>query len=184
MAERLRNRSPAFICQLCGQAIESLVDATIADAGMAHVLCVDTQQAPPLTPDERSHLIRICWDHEIAVCSVCDRKYRMDQMLADLFRRRYDLCPFCRVDLVPSIRRHIAECAIIRTQDPQWQAEVRETLARATATRKQSGQLRDASELARVESEVLLKKVREAAVAARQAQQESERVKREPPDGK
>jgi len=38
-----------------------------------------------------------------------------------------------------------------------------------------------ASELARVESEVLLARVREVAEAARQAQQESEGVKREPP---
>src|SRR5262245_55814749 len=124
--ERPRNRPTVFICQLCGKAIESLVDAIIADSRMAHVLCVDTLQAPQLTPDERSHLIRICWDHAIALCPVCDRKYRVDQMVADLFRRRYDLCPLCRVDLVPSIRRHIAECATIRVQDPRWQADAQE----------------------------------------------------------
>ena len=140
-------------------------------------------ELPPnrLSDDERSRLIRICWDHEVAVCGTCSREYRLNEMGADLFSGQYYLCPFCQVDLVPSIRRHITECAGIRPEDPQWQAGVRETLTCARETRKTGGQLQDASELARVESEVLQARAQETAEAARQAQRDAQRIKREPP---
>ena len=110
--------------------------------------------------------------------------FRPAEMGADLASNYYNLCPTCRVSLAPSIRRHIAECSVILHADPRWQAEVLSALERACAARKTSGQLRDASELTRVESEILRSKVREAAEAARRAKEEAERVKRERPGGK
>src|SRR5262245_45307045 len=115
------------------------------------------------------------------MCPVCSRTYRIIEMGADLFSDGYHLCPFCRVDLTPSVRQHIADCSRIRLNDPWWQANTREALARARETRKASQQVRDAAELARVESEVLKTRSREAAEAARQAQQDAKRVKRESP---
>src|SRR5262245_22133307 len=175
---------PHFVCRLCGHLITAIADTSISDAGVAHGLCIDGRSVDPLTPDERSRLIRICWHHEVALCGICKRRFRPSEMSADLFNGRYNLCPFCRVGLAPSIRHHIAGCAVILHADAKWQAEVRETLERASATRKASGQLRDTSELTRIESEVLQSKVREAAEAARRAQEEAERVKRETPGGK
>src|SRR5262245_28431470 len=182
--ERPRGRPPMLVCQLCGHTITTIADASVSEAGVAHALCLEGLSVDPLSPDERSRLIRMCWHHEVALCGVCKRRFRPPEMCADLSSGRYNLCPFCRVGLAPSIRHHIAGCAVILHADPKWQAAVRETLERACATRKASGQLRDASELARVESEVLQAKVRAAAEAARQAQQESERIKRAPPPAK
>ena len=99
----------------------------------------------------------------------------------DLLTGRYCFCPFCRADLVWSVRQHIVDCAVVSQNDPRWQAEVREALRRARETRKASQQLHDAVELTRIESEVLLSKARQAAEGARQAQQDAERVKRESP---
>src|SRR5262249_23948927 len=132
----------------------------------------------PLSDNERSRLIRVCWDHEVAVCGVCARSYRVNEMGADLFRDQDSVCPFCRVDLTSSVRQHIAHCATVQHADPQWQATTRELLARAHDMRKLSQQLRDASELARVESEALQVRAREVGQAARRAQKDSERIKR------
>jgi len=182
--EQPRGRPPMLVCQLCGHTITTIVDASVSEAGVAHALCLEGLSVDPLSPDERSRLIRVCWHHEVALCGVCKRRFRPPEMSADVFNGRYNLCPFCRVGLAPSIRHHIAGCAVILHADAKWQAEVRETLERASATRKASGQLRDASELSRIESEVLQSKVREAAEAARRAREEAERVKRETPGGK
>jgi len=176
---------PHFVCRLCGHLITAIADTSISDAGVAHGLCIDGRSVDPLTPDERSRLIRICWHHEVALCGIGNRMFRPAEMSADLSSGYYNFCPSCRVSLAPSIRRHIAECPVILHADPQWQAAVRDTLERACATRKLSGQLRDASEVTRVESEVLLSKARQAAEGARQAQEDARRVKRsEPPTGK
>src|SRR5262245_58291562 len=74
---------------------------------MDHVLCADVEPTAPLTPDERSDLIRIGWDHEIALCPGYSRKFRATDMGTDSFSRGYHFCLFCRVDLVRSIRRHV-----------------------------------------------------------------------------
>ena len=181
--ERSRDGPPIFACRLCSEAITSAVDAVVFASGVAHALCVDPGPTAPLTPDERSRLIRTCRNHTVAKCPVCSRTYRIIEMGTDLSSDRYHLCPTCRVDLTRSIRQHIADCSVIRLNDPWWQADTREALTRAHATRKASQQLRDASELARIESEVLLRKLRDAADAARLTKEESERIKREWPGG-
>jgi hypothetical protein len=63
-------------------------------------------------------------------------------MGADLFSGRYHLCPFCRVDLTPSIRRHIEKCALIRVEDPRWQDEAREATEAALRAREDSRRIK------------------------------------------
>src|SRR5262245_57972496 len=178
--EEPRDR-PNLVCRLCGHLITAIDDMSTSDAGVAHVLCIEGYSVDPLAPDERSRLIRICWNHEVAVCPGCSRTYRMNQLGTDVFSDRYHLCPFCGVDLSLSIRQHIADCSVIRLNDPWWQADTREALTRAHQTRKNSRQLRDASELTRIVSEVLRDRVQDTTESARQAQLETERIKREPP---
>src|SRR5262249_8120852 len=143
-----------FLCRLCGRSIQTVSDLFITALGVTHIACLERECADPLTDGEESRLIRLCWDHEVAVCGVCGRKYRIHELGADPFHERFQLCPICRVDLTPSVRQHIADCSRIRLNDPWWQANTREALARARETRKASQQVRDAAELARVESEV------------------------------
>src|SRR5262245_14286630 len=182
--QRHRGSTPTIRCHECGEGIWTVADLIVEDAGAVHVACLMRRTVSQLTNDEGSRLIRNCWDHEVACCPLCSRKYRVNEMGSDLVRRQYHYCPFCRVDLTWSVRQHIAACAVIRQNDPRWQAEAREALAHAREVRKVSSQLRDASEVARIESDVLQTRARETAEAARQAQQESERVKREPPSAK
>ena len=77
-----------------------------------------------LSPEERRILIRYCWDHRIAVCSVCEGTYKLDQLGAELLGlySSWDLCPPCRIPLVDSIRAHMAACTTLRVQT----AEARE----------------------------------------------------------
>jgi len=179
--QRHRGSTPTIRCHECGEGIWTVADLIVEDAGAVHVACLMRRTVSQLTNDERSRLIRHCWDHEVACCPLCSRKYRVNEMGSDLVGGEYHFCPFCRVDLTWSIRQHIAACAVIRQNDPHWQAEVREALAHAREVRKVSSQLRDTSELTRVTSEVLQRQARIAAVAARRAAEESERIKREPP---
>jgi hypothetical protein len=103
---------------------------------------------------------------------------------ADLLSNRYNLCPFCRLDLTWSIRQHIAVCGVVRVADPQWQAEAGEALVRARELKKASEQLHDTTELTRLESEVHQARARHVGDAARQAKDDSRRIKRsEPPTG-
>jgi len=84
----------------------------------------------------------------------------------------------CRVGLPWSFRQHIAVCAVVRQNYHRWQAPVPETLTHARETREASQQLRDATELTRVESDGHIANAKQAGEGARQAPQESERVKR------
>src|SRR5262245_20024093 len=186
MADRQRPRgsTPTIRCLECGEGIWTVADLIVEDTGAVHVACLMRRTLAQLTDDERSRLIRNCWDHEVA-CPLCRRKYRVNEMGSDLVRRQFHFCPFCRVDLTWSIRQHMEACMVVRQNDPQWKARWREALAHARETRKASQQLSDTSELTRVTSEVLLSRAREAAKAARQAQLDAERVKRsEPRTGK
>src|SRR5262245_20999954 len=187
MADRQRPRgsTPTIRCHECGEGIWTVADLIVEDTGAAHVACLMRRTVAQLTDDERSRVIRNCWDHEVAVCGLCSRKYRLTEMGSDLVRGQYHFCPFCRLDLTWSLRQHIAACAVIRQNDPGWQAEAREALAHAREVRKVSSQLRDVSEVARIESEVLQARARRTSQAARQAQLDAERAKRsEPTPGK
>ena len=180
--------APTVLCHLCGEGIWKAAELVLDGGRAAHFACWERHAVVPLTDDERSRLVRTCWDHEVAFCGACSRKYRITEMgsdlISDLIRREHLFCPFCRVDLTWSIRQHIAACAVIRQNDPRWQAEAREALAHAREVRKLSSQLLDASELARVTSEELQRRARITAVAARRAAEEAERIKRERPGGK
>src|SRR5262245_31898104 len=186
MADHQQSRpaAPTVLCRLCGEGIWTVEELVLAGLGAAHATCLERSADDDLTDVERSRLIRNCSDHPVAACEACHREYRITEMGNDMLGGRYYFCPFCRVDLVWSVRKHIVECAVISQNDPRWQAEVREALAHAREVRKVSSQLRDTSELARVTSEELQRRARITAVAARRAAEESERIKRERPGGK
>jgi hypothetical protein len=77
-----------------------------------------------LMPDERVLLARYCNDHPVAVCQQCSEALKFDQMGADVFMGKRDLCPRCRADLTAVLREHLAECTLMR-------AQARETRERA-----------------------------------------------------
>jgi hypothetical protein len=119
-----------FPCRLCGWRIETVAELFVTAFGITHIVCMERAGIDPLTNDERRRLARLCRGHEVAVCGVCGRQYRVNEMASDSSRGRHDLCPFCGIDLTPAIRQHIADCSVIRLNDPWWQANTRGALAR------------------------------------------------------
>ena len=81
----------------------------------------------PLTPDEHARAIRCCFDHEVAECQSCRRRYRLTELAADAAPRDRGLrCPSCGQRLGASVRKHLAICFVVRVGDPRWQAAFRE----------------------------------------------------------
>jgi hypothetical protein len=71
-----------------------------------------------LSPEERRLLVRYCWDHQIAVCSVCEGTYKLDELGAEMLGlySSSELCSRCRIPLVDSIRAHMASCTVMGVQ--------------------------------------------------------------------
>jgi hypothetical protein len=181
--EPSRKCAPAFICRLCRQEIGEADKSVLVGLSAAHATCLERSATDDLTDVERSRLIGLCWDHPVAVCDACSRGYRITGMGSDMVIGRYWLCLSCRADLVWSIRQHIATCAVVRQNDPVWQEDVREVLAKAREMGQ--SQLLNASELIMIESEILRSKARQTTDVARLAQKKSRRIKRSgPPPGK
>jgi hypothetical protein len=144
----LRERSKAILCRLCRQAIQTAQQLVLVDSEAAHAVCLE-RSASYLSENERSRLVCLCSNHEVARCATCSRTYRISEMDTDVSRRHPHFCPLCRVNLVWSVRQHIANCSTIRQNDPQWQVAVREMLERTRELRKVSGRLSDASQVTR-----------------------------------
>jgi hypothetical protein len=71
-----------------------------------------------LSPEERRLLVRYCRDHQIAVCSVCEGTYKLDELGAEMLGlySSSELCSRCRIPLVDSIRAHMASCTVMGVQ--------------------------------------------------------------------
>src|SRR5262245_18985560 len=110
--------SQTFLCRLCGRSIQTVPEVFVTTLGVTHAACLE-RSAAVLTETERGRLIRFCWDHQVSRCATCSRSYRITEMGTDMTGRRYYLSPCCRVELVWSIRQHIADCAVIAKNDPQ-----------------------------------------------------------------
>ena len=152
-----------FVCQVCGDGVGNVQTAIVRGWLVVHKACLIDPSAAltPLTGGDRARLIRACFQHSVATCGECDRDYLITELGRDLLGRRHNLCPFCRSDLTASIRLHIAACAVVRVTDPEWQAEAKETLARARELRKATEQLGTRNELARIESEITRARARQ-----------------------
>jgi len=73
----------------------------------------DSGQPGELNYEERSLLVKFCWNHAVAECQVCLGRFRQQELAADLARRRLHLCPACRCDLTASLRAHLRTCAAV-----------------------------------------------------------------------
>jgi hypothetical protein len=71
-----------------------------------------------LSPEERRLLVRYCRDHQIAVCSVCEGTYKLDELGAEMLGlySSSELCRRCCIPLVDSIRAHMASCTVMGAQ--------------------------------------------------------------------
>src|SRR5262245_51024990 len=112
------SRPALFLCRLCHQGIRASQEYVFVGKGAAHAACLERSAADDLADSERSRVIRLCWDHPVAACEACQREYRITEMGTDMLTGRYYFCPYCRADLVWSVRQHLADCAVILQNDP------------------------------------------------------------------
>jgi hypothetical protein len=70
-----------------------------------------------LMQDQRALLMRHCKDHPVAVCPQCSEAVTFGRIGADVIVGKRDFCPMCRADLTPAVRKHLAECTLMRVQE-------------------------------------------------------------------
>lgn len=139
-------------CSTCSHAIS--LDDTIVSSG-GHLSHLDCRSPQTLTPDERALLFSYCSAHAVAECAACHQSFRHEQLGADLFSHRTNLCPRCRVDLTLTIRRHLNSCSMLPIEIRSKAQALREAARHLV---KESQQLREASAVLIVEAEAALKR--------------------------
>jgi hypothetical protein len=107
-----------------------------------------------LSPDERRLLFQSCHEHTVATCPKCYQNYRYDQLAADLFQGRHDLCPHCRVDVSASIHEHLLSCAVATLLEAQQARAAAEAVHQeALRLRKDAKKLLDDAGVRQAEAE-------------------------------
>ena len=66
-----------------------------------------------LTDEERSRLVRSCFNHEVAHCDTCRAAYHFRQLMHDSRGPRRLLCPRCRTDVTEMLKWHLRTCAVV-----------------------------------------------------------------------
>jgi hypothetical protein len=78
------------------------------DHNSALMLQLDCRLPHPLSGEEQV-LLQYCWDHAVAECVACARRFRQHELLADPFAGA-ERCPKCSKDLTDNIRAHLYGC--------------------------------------------------------------------------
>jgi hypothetical protein len=156
-------------CALCQQGV--LPDDTVVPDGLG-VVHVDCRRPRSLTPEEHIFLYVYCWDHAVAECAVCARRFHQEDLGSDPFGSHTFECPNCRTDLTEIIRTHLVACAEL----PELLRR-RVRLARETAQRllKRTQELSDRSEVLMREAEAGRQGLNETRERARRERARRER---------
>jgi hypothetical protein len=72
---------------------------------MVHLDC----RLPHRLSAEEHALLQYCWDHAVAECASCARRFRHHELLSDPFAGA-ERCPKCSKDLTDDIRAHLYGC--------------------------------------------------------------------------
>jgi hypothetical protein len=141
-------------CLRCSRPIIA-DDSVIArrDGRLSHLDC---RMPRALSADERAVLIFYCFDHAVAECPRCRRRYREIELTTDYVKGHSHLCPTCDEDLTDLIRAHVYSCAMA---PEAVRRKARMTRDQARLLAKQSRQLRDDADLLSREAEALLASV-------------------------
>jgi hypothetical protein len=134
-------------------------DSVIAlrDGRMSHLDC---RIPRALSADERAVLIFYCFDHPVAECGHCRRRFREIELATDYVSGHTHLCPLCNEDLTDGVRTHLYGCAMAPETVRRKAQTTRDTARRLV---KQSRQLKDDADLLSREAEALLDTVRHTA---------------------
>jgi hypothetical protein len=143
-------------CPRCGQ--EFSPEDTI-DHNSGRAVHLDCRLPHRLSGEERALLFQHCWDHAVADCPSCARRFRQHELLSDPFAGGADRCPKCGKDLTDRIRAHLYDCAMLPAEVRRRAQEAREAARKLV---KESGQIRDRADVLMREAEVALVALRDA----------------------
>ncbi len=151
-------------CHACGQVI-STDDAISFSVDSRQLTHFDCRRPRTLTPEERLLIATYCWDHVVAECPTCDRKYRLPELVSVIVDGDTHYCPFCHLDLIDSVRAHLYACTMLP-------ARVR---LRAQLLREAAQHLVKRSRELSSRADVLMRHTEEAIQSLRIAMRESQR---------
>jgi hypothetical protein len=134
-------------CRRCSRFI--VTSDTIAFDGN-RIVHLDCERPRELNYEERVLLYQFCWDHAVADCGACRKGFRQYELAADLFGHRNHLCPKCRVDLTPSLRSHLYDCALVPKDVRARAVDAREAARRLV---KEAAELSDRADVLMREAE-------------------------------
>lgn len=98
-------------------------------------------------------------DHAVADCATCARDYRVPELVSVLVNGATHFCPFCRGDMIESVRQHLYRCTMLPAN-----VRRRARIARDTAKRlvKHASQLSDNADVLMRQSEAVIQSLRSA----------------------
>jgi hypothetical protein len=137
-------------CPRCDRPVSPDDTVEHVDAELVHVDC---RQPHGLSREEFALLFQYCWNHAVAACAPCGRRFRQEQLGADLFKGLIHLCPHCRADLSDSLRGHVYICPQILPILRQRAKEARDAARRLV---KESRQSRDRADVLMREAEAAI----------------------------
>ena len=104
------------ICTLCAREITPAeMPVMLSNGRRVHLRCPvplpDRSVTPALTISQRMEILLRCFDHPVASCSHCDRKYRYEDLRSwRVGGRRVHFCPACGADLEAALVQHFGAC--------------------------------------------------------------------------
>ena len=142
-------------CPRCVQIISADETVQLVADGMSHIDC---KRPRDLGPEERALFFRYCWGHAAANCTACAKNFRHQELAAEFFGHRTNLCPSCRADLTESMRGHIYSCAMVPEEVRRRAREARDAARKLV---KQTHQLSDVADVLMREAEAAITALRE-----------------------
>jgi hypothetical protein len=148
--------APEPTCPRCSQSISPRDTVEIDRDRVVHFDCRLPQR---LSREERALLFHYCWDHPVADCVPCARRFRQHELLWGPLAGNTDRCPRCLEDVTESLRAHLYSCSMLPTEVRRRAQELRATSRQLV---KDAGQLRDRADVLMRETEVALALLRDA----------------------
>jgi len=125
---------------------------------------VDCGRPGSLSPEEHVFLYVYCWDHAVAECVACAKRFRQGELAADPLSIRTYLCLDCHCDLTDSVRAHVLTCSTLPEQLRQRVRNAREVGQRLL---KRSHQLVDRADVLKRELDATWRELGETRMRTR-----------------
>jgi hypothetical protein len=143
----------------CPRCLQRLSPEDTVECDGDRVVHLDCRLPRRLSREERALLVHYCWDHPVAECVPCARRFRQRELLWVALADSTDRCPRCREDLTDSVRAHLYSCAMLPAEVRRRAQEIR---AASQQLVKHAGQLPDRADVLMREAEAAMALLRDA----------------------